>query len=604
MARAAIGALPQGLGQCAPVIMPGLAKDGEGAALMMRMCKPPGHCPQDWIKANARKPPKGTPREEAKAFRAAEKARATQAWHDEGMDRQPAEPHTPANLARLAAYCRQDVVAELSVARSPQLPPMPAGEPAIRVLDSTINRRGVLVDLDLLRHARALLAPVRESGNAELADLTGGAVETANQVQAIRAWCAGQGLDLPDLTSETLEETLATDDLAKADGGPGLLPQVRRVLDLRASLGLSSLAKLEAAAAYVCRDGRLRDMLRYYRASTGRWAGAGFQPQNIPRPAFGRKSAAWAIERIKAGDIESLTTIYGRDIPATLTSLLRGLLIAPPGHMLMGADYSQIEARVLATLAGQSDRVALFRGKGKVYESMAARIYKLAVGDIGKDSLHRHVGKFTVLGCGYQMGGANFRKNLKKQAGIVLPLDECKHIVATYRDANPAIVAWWYALDDAAIAAVRKPGTVQEAGPIAFHCEEGRWLRMRLPSGRCLYYQRPSLKYDEKFGKWGVCYWGIDRYTSKWSEQRGYGGFWAENATQAASRDIMVAGMFAAEAAGFPLVLTVHDEELAEVPAARVDVKAFESCLIDHAPAWAAGVPLACEGWAADRYHK
>lgn len=610
MARASVGALPQALGTCAPIVHPALAKDGEGAALMMKMCKPPAACPAPVWQAAVRAlgiKGKGSKTPENLARKAAAKEAAIAHWRATASHL-PAAPHTPENLARLAAYCCQDVVAEQGIARAPRLPPMPAGEDVLRCLDSTINRRGVAVDVDLLTAARELLAPVRAEGEAELDALTGGAVHSANQTQAIRNWCALHGLELPNLQSETLDELRAADDVARGEPDPAtppLAPQVRRVLDLRASLGLASLAKLESAAEYLCRDGRLRDMLRYYRASTGRWAGAGFQPQNLPRPAFGRASAAWAIDRVKVRDTESLRLVYGDDLPATLCSLLRGLLVAAPGHVLMGADYSQIEARVLAWAAGQEDLVQLFARKGKVYETMAAAIYGMRVEDVTKDGEERQVGKFTTLGAGYQMGAGAFQRQLKKQTGILLPLSRCKEIVAAYRARNQDIVAWWHALNDAAVAAVRTPGTVHQARGAAFHCElDRRWLRMRLPSGRCLYYQTPDLEWDAKFEAWGVTYWGVDRYTHKWGKQRGYGGFWAENFVQAASRDILAQGMLNAEAAGFPLVLTIHDELLAEVPEARAgEVKAFEKCLTD-APAWAAGIPLACEGWAATRYHK
>lgn len=610
MARACVGALPQGLGNCAPVIQTTLAKDGEGAALMMQLCKPPANCPATVWQAAVRAlgiAGKGSKTPENAARKEAAKAAAIANWqaHD---SRKPAAPHTPENLARLAQYCQMDVIAERTIARSPRLPLMPAGEEPLRLLDHRINRRGVAVDVGLLHAARELLAPIRADGEAELAALTRGRVESANQTQAIRNWCAEHGLELPNLQSETLDEIRAADDVAQGEPDPAtppLLPQVRRVLDIRASLGLASLAKLEAAAAYLCKDGRLRDMLRYYRASTGRWAGAGFQPQNLPRPAFGRKSAAWAIDRVKARDLDSLRLVYGDDVPATLCSLLRGLLVASPGKTLMGADYSQIEARVLAWAAGQADLVALFAAKGKVYETMAASIYGMRVEDVTEDGVERQVGKFAVLGAGYQMGAGAFQRQLKKQTGIFLPLARCKEIVAAYRARNQDIVAWWYQLNEAACAAVRNPGTVHTARGAAFHCElDRRWLRMRLPSGRCLYYQTPELEWDAQFEAWGVVYWGVDRYTHKWGKHRGYGGFWAENFVQATARDILARGMLNAEAAGFPLILTVHDELLSEVEASRAgEVAAFEACLTD-APAWAAGIPLACKGWAATRYHK
>ena len=596
MVRAAMGALPQSLGHCAPVISSNLNKDSMGASLMMRMCKPANAPKEAWaglIRPGMSKQVKRKLVNKAKAD-----------WIAAHPD--PAAPHNTENLARLALYCVGDVICEAGIAASPQLPPIPESEEVLRQLDHTINDRGVLVDMDLARAMAELLEPYKDAAEAELYRLTGGKIEAASQTIAIRNWLAGEGLDLPNLQSETVEEAMVEDSFQS-------LPEhVRRVVQIRFDVALSSLAKVDRALEYTCQDQRIRDMLRFYRASTGRWAGAGLQPQNFPRPVefiggkwvpVSRKSCELAISLLKARDAEGIQMVFG-ELPAAISNVLRGLFIAPPGKLLVGADYAQIEARVLAEQAGQTDLVEDFRRGGKIYEKQAALSYEIPVESITRESEERQVGKIITLGSGYQMGPKALIKVMKK-AGIVMSEDFAKHCIDTYRAANPCIVEWWYDLEAAAIEAVENPGRITSARAIRFHCEAGRWLRMRLPSGRKLYYQKPRVEMDEKFHKLCVKFHGIDRFTQKWShDQKAYGGFWAENAVQGMARDIMCDGMLAVEAAGYPVILTVHDEVMSEVDADKADAKAYERCLTDHVQPWAACIPLKAEGWAAARYHK
>ena len=596
MVRAAMGALPQSLGQCAPVISSSLNKDSMGASLMMRMCKPASAPKEAWAGLVTRGMPKQA------RLKAMNKAK--DAWiaaHPE-----PAAAHNEENLARLAAYCVGDVICEAGIASSPQLPPIPPSEEALRQLDHTINARGVLVDMDLARAMAEMLEPYKDAAEAELNRLTGGKIESASQTVAIRNWLAGEGLDLPNLQSETVEEAMLDDAF------PSLPEHVRRVVQIRFDVALSSLAKIDRALEYTCRDSRIRDMLRFHRASTGRWAGAGLQPQNYPRPVefvggkwvpVSKKACEMIVQFLKARDADSIRMFFG-ELPSAISNVLRALFIAPPGKSLVGADYAQIEARVLAEQAGQMDLVEAFRRGGKIYEKQAALSYSIPIEAVTKESVERQVGKIITLGSGYQMGWKALVKVMKK-AGIVITADFAKHCIDTYRAANPYIVQWWYDLETAAIEAVSNPGRTTEARAIRFHCESGRWLRMRLPSGRKLYYQKARVEMDHEFHKLCVKFHGVDRFTQKWShDQKAYGGFWAENAVQGMARDIMCDGMLAAEAAGYPIILTVHDELMSEVDADKADVKAYERCLTDHVQPWAQGIPLKAEGWAATRYHK
>lgn len=556
-ATAAAMALPRALDQAARVLGIDAQKDKEGHALMMRMAKP-------------RKPRKG------------EDPNGVYWWDEEEK------------IQRLIQYCVQDVRVEAQI--GPLLRPLSPAERRVYLLDQSINDRGVQLDLPLVRAAQRVAQRAIGEANAELLEVTGGAATAVTKPAEITAYLQEQGVDIDNVRKDTVRDLLAAgveDDAA------------RRALEIRSEAAKSSTAKLEAMLNAACFDGRARGLLLYHGAGTGRWSGKLVQPQNMPRPEI--KGIERFIPMVQSGDYE---TIAAEAPPLVVVSgLLRSMLIAAPGHRLIAGDYSQIEARVTAWFAGQEDLLHLFATGGKVYEDMGAFIFGKRVEEVGKDSLERFVGKETVLGCGFQMGWQSFKENVQKKSGIVLGDEVAEQAVIGYRNKNQRIVAFWRAINQAAIDAVAEPGRVTRAGAqraqVAF-LKQGRYLWMVLPSGRPLAYCDPQV--IERMTPWGekkpaVRFMGVNSYTRQWCPQYLYGGLLTENAVQGTARDIAAAAMVRLDAAGYRPILSVHDEVLGEPPLGHGTLEEFME-LMKKCPAWANGLPVAVDGWEAERYRK
>lgn len=301
--------------------------------------------------------------------------------------------------------------------------------------------------------------------------------------------------------------------------------------------------------------------------------------------------------------------IYGPPI-SVISSCLRGMLTAAPGRTFYCADFAAIEARVLAWLAGQEDVLEVFRTHGKIYEKAAAGIYHKPLDEVTKDE--RFVGKVAVLALGYQ-GGVGAFKTMARGYGVDVDDAEADEIKVAWREAHPDIVNYWYALERAAHRAVKAPGRIFAAGA------EGREVRFRvrgsflfcqLPSGRVLSYPYPRIEMIEvPWGeKEGLTYMGIDTKQGsptygKWTRLKTYGGRIAENVTQSVARDLLAEALFRVEAAGYPVVMHVHDEVVCEVEDGFGDIDEFNT-LVAQTPDWAEGLPVAAEGWTGKRYRK
>lgn len=370
---------------------------------------------------------------------------------------------------------------------------------------------------------------------------------------------------------------------------------IKRAIQLRLSLAKTPVKKYEAFRARTV-AGRAHGMLLYHGASTGRWSSTGINVQNLPRPSFSDTDTC--IELFAYRDPEIIDMLYD-DTMEALSSCLRGMITAPEGKRLLAADYSAIEARVLAWLAGQEDVLAVFRGHGKLYEHTAAQIYRIPIEQISKDQ--RQIGKVAALALGYQ-GAVGAFQSMAGNYGLKVPDEQAEQIKDDWRAANKHIVKFWRKLDDAAIEAVRsnQQCSVGNKG-IAFKVSGG-FLYCRLPSGRLLAYCQPKIA-EGTFGNDQVSYMGVDPLTRKWCRQYIYGGKWAENITQAVARDLMAAAMLRVEAAGYEVVLSVHDELLAEAPEGHGSLQEFEA-LMCELPPWAGGLPIAAAGFEAKRYRK
>jgi DNA polymerase len=366
---------------------------------------------------------------------------------------------------------------------------------------------------------------------------------------------------------------------------------VRDVLKVRQTLGKASTSKYQAMQNLAGHDNRARGVFSYHGAQTGRWAGRGFQPQNLPRPAF--NDADTCVQLFDQRDPELLEMLYG-DPMAALSSTLRSMIVPAQGNRLMVVDFNAIEARVLAWLAGEQEPLDVFATGQCIYCHAATSIYGRTI--TKKDKEERQIGKVAVLALGYQ-GGVGAFQTMAAAYRVEIEDELADQIKVKWRKANKNIVRFWYALEEAANNAVKHRGHAFDAGPITFKCH-GDFLFAKLPSGRRLAYYQPRL------GNNGLEFWGTDsRLGGRWAKLDTYGGKLAENITQAVARDLLADAMLRVEAKGYPVVMHVHDEIVSEVPKDFGSLAEFEQ-LICQMPDWATGLPMAVEGFECERYRK
>lgn len=567
MAAARYHNLPGSLDGAAKALGVPLSKDHEGARLMRRLCKPDPRDPQN-----------------------------------------PWRHHTPQDIDRLAAYCAQDVRVLREVAK--RLPPLPPAEREVWLLDQRINDRGVHLDAAFRDRLERLAGDLRDRLRAELRTLTHGTVESETKLPALRAYCEANGVAPPggSLDSDAIENLLRLTTLP---------PPVRRALEIRQELGKSSLAKLDRMRAARCPDGRLRGLLEYYGASqTGRWAGRIVQPQNLPRGIFEKESeyeaARTAVQLAdEARDAGLLRAVYGTRTPDALASLLRCCLAAAPGKVLVVADLSAIEARGLAWISGEEWRLEVFRTDGKIYEASAAKMLNIPKESIKKGSRERMCGKVAELALGYQGGvGALERFGAVTEYGI--PADQLPDIVRQWRAASPMVVRFWRMVEEAAMQALKHPGKAFGYRNCWFKAGDGV-LKLKLPSGRILFYHGVELQPEMRVGFHGEEYvgWRIIYRSQEppYQEDQLYGGKLTNNIVQGLCRDLLVNGMLNAERAGLRVILSVHDEIVCEADDPGTPegneklVRSLVRCLTSP-PAWAQDFPLAADGWAGAYYRK
>lgn len=520
-------------------------------------------------------------------------------------------------LEELYDYCVTDVNSEAELgSRIGDLTP---SEYRIWVLDQTINWRGVMVDLEAVHAAKKIADECTRILTKKLVSLTDGAIETAGQRDKFLDWFASQGASLPDMKAETIEATLKNERFLARFPKQGKEDHpVVQALKLRTMLSRASTKKLDKFIECTCRDGRIRGLLQYHGAGTGRWAGRLVQPQNFPRGNVKAAKTADGLEKliaaIKLGDWELIEIFYG-DVLEAIAAALRGMFIAAPGKEFKVADFSAIEARVTMWLAQQEDAVEAFRRYDRkegpdIYCFMASRIYNREITK-DKDPEERQLGKITILGCGYQMGAPKLQMQAEQDYGIKLPIETCEMLVSSYRESYPMVKQMWTGLENAAIEAIQT-GKQVSYSYVAYevvHDAAGKWLTCILPNGRRLWYYNPRIQmmpapWDSSRMLPRIVYEGRDnKRGGAWNDVYTYGGMLTENVVQAISRDLMVEGMIRVEKMGHPIVMTVHDEVVAESPIGFGTIKEFEAALCETPP-WADGLPIATEGWIMRRYRK
>lgn len=533
-------------------------------------------------------------------------------WHDG----KPIWNEDPKLLDEFHDYCDDDVRTETE-AKS-RIVPLSDYEQRVYVLNELINDRGLRIDVKSARAAVKIAEAAKIVLNKEITQVTGGYVTAVTQAAALKRWVEQQGIITDNLDKDTIDDLLHSDDLPD---------RVRRALELRAEGAKPSVEKIAAMLNRVSRDGRARGVYLHHGAGqTGRFSSRGVQAHNLPktRKIFENENPRLdtLFRAIRTGDPRALTFLYGDELGRPLHLLsdaVRPFIWAAPGHDFIDADYSSIEGRMSAWFAGEEWKLEAFRafdrGDGPgMYELTAASIYDVDVADV--DRPKRAVGKVGELSMGYQGGvGAlskmarqnklklhtvfgpvwesatkerreaaekRFEERVKAHDEATIKLGRQGWLAAElikvgWRGGHPNTVQAWHLLEEAATAAVKEPGSVHSAVGAKFRVVQG-FLWMQLPSGRCLAYGSPrigeviapwadkTLPLAKQERKIGLTALGVDAQTDRWTRHSVYGGSLFNNLVQGSARDIMVHGMFAAEEAGYPIVLHTHDEMAAEVP--------------------------------------
>lgn len=488
----------------------------------------------------------------------------------------------PEKWRQFKTYCIRDVDVEKQIRQRLAKFPIPEREQEIYCLDQRINDRGIMVDRNLVNHAVACDLLYKETATARAYELTG--LENPNSVSQLKLWLKKKGLEVDSLAKDTVKDLSM-----KAEG------DVQEVLKLRLATSKTSVKKYEAIDRSVCAENRVHGLLQFYGANrTGRWAGRLVQIHNLPQNHLPDLELARAL--VSEGRYEEVELFY-ESTPNVLSELIRTAFVAKPGCRFIISDYSAIEARVLAWLAGEEWRLQVFETHGKIYEASASAMFHVPIEEITKTSPLRQKGKISELALGY--GGAVGALTSMGALKMGLTEEELPGLVSTWRSANPHITAFWWAVDEAAITAVRdkKPSKV---GRVSFEYKSGI-LFVTLPSGRKLSYVKPRMMLN-KFGREGLTYEGIGE-SKKWMRLETYGPKLVENIVQAASRDILAEAMLRLEKEGFDIVCHVHDEVVLEVPDGKSSVEEVNEIMAVN-PVWTEGLPLKAAGFESPFYKK
>lgn len=487
--------------------------------------------------------------------------------------------HAPEKWATFKAYNKRDVEVEMSIQKALARFPVPDSVWEEYHISEEINDRGIGLDKQMVEQAIALDALSRDALSAEMQKLTN--MDNPNSVAQMKQWLAEHGLEVESLDKKAVRELLKT--------APTELAQA---LELRQQLARSSVKKYIAMENCVCADGRCRGMFQFYGANrSGRWAGRLIQLQNLPQNHIPDLAAARSM--VKTGDYDMLRLLY-EDVPDTLSQLIRTAFIPKPGYKFIVSDFSAIEARVIAHLAGENWRTEVFRNNGDIYCASASQMFHVPVEKHGINGHLRQKGKIAELALGY--GGSVGA--LRAMGGLEMGLkeEELQPLVAAWRNSNPNIVSFWWAVDEAVKTAIRQKSETETHG-IRFVCQSGM-LFITLPSGRRLAYVKPKIGVN-KFGGESVTYEGVGA-TKKWERIESYGPKFVENIVQAISRDILCYAMRTLRHCF--ICGHIHDELIIEA-SAGVDVQAICEQM-GRVPTWFPGAVLRADGYATEWYRK
>ncbi len=496
--------------------------------------------------------------------------------------------HDPEKWRLFKEYNAQDVVTEMEIEAKLSGFPVPDSVQAQWETDLRINDRGVAVDMEFVKSALHLGVVMNERLMAEAVQISG--LQNPNSLKQLSTWLTREtGEEIQDLRKDTVVKMLNRDE----NSAP-----VRRMLEIRQELGKTSMKKYDAIENAVCGDGRVRGLLQFYGANrTGRWAGRLVQVQNLPRTYtdpldLGR-------ELVRERKLDNLRVVFG-SVNDTLSQLIRTAFVAANGRVLIDADFSAIEARVISWLAGEQWRLDVFRSGGDIYCASASQMFHCNVVKGGENGHLRQKGKVAELALGYQ-GSVGALINMGA-LDMGIPEEDLPDIVRRWREANTRICELWNAFDGAALSVIANGGYARVGCCTLareYDAAQGRtYLTITLPSGRKLFYVEPAIG-KNRWGNPSISYAGVAQDTKKWARVETYGGKLVENCVQAIARDCLAHCIEQLEISGFPVVFHVHDEVVIEIPPYAGDkamldtVIAMMSCPIP----WAQGLPLNADGW-------
>lgn len=507
--------------------------------------------------------------------------------------------HDPDKWTLFKEYNLQDVVTEMEIDRRLSNIPVPDAVQKQWETDLRINQRGVAVDMQLVEGALNIAQTVHDRYITEAQSISG--LNNPNSVAQLTQWLNEQdaSIGVDNLRKDTVKTLLDRE---------GNSTSVARMLEIRQELGKTSTKKYNALEICVCSDGRVRGLLQFYGANrTGRWAGRLVQVQNLPRTYISLLDPARKLVKQRSAD--GLGMIFG-SVPDTLSQLIRTAFTATPGNVLIDADFSAIEARVISWLAGEEWRLEVFRTHGKIYEASASQMFNVPIERIKKGNPEyalRAKGKVAELALGYN-GGPNALINMGALK-MGLHEEELPDIVTRWRSANKKIAQLWYKIDDAVMNVVSAGGSrvvngitfAREYDPV----QNMSLLTIQLPSTRKLYYVDPQVGVN-RFGSASINYAGQNQMTKKWERVETYGGKLTENIVQAIARDALALAIEHLEAAGLPVVFHIHDECVIDTPAFGTPDEMLDrvTSLMTQPIPWAQGLPLNADGWVGTFFKK
>lgn len=603
-AKAAAVAIPRNLEGAGEAMDLRVQKDKRGYIAMMKTCKPTKQW-NEWNKLQ----------QEIKAGKKLSEKKLAKAMQPE--PKVFLEPEdAPDVWETLYTYCKIDVRAEEALDLS--LPDLIPSEQEIWFLNQMLNWRGLRIDISTVRKVVGIMSTESKKKLSELDNLTMGLVTKPGARKSILEFLALEGIELPDLRAKTVDDKLKSGELSE---------DMQRLLEIRKALSMTSTKKYQTFLDRANADDRVRDILLYHGASTGRDTGSGIQPHNFPRGLIkvSKDRPYAAVENVVECSHEMLELLYGNSLAILFSAILRNMIVPSEGHELFVADFSKIEVAVLWWLAGNKPGLKILNDGLDPYKYMAAANTGRSYEEIADEGDDRQLGKAQVLGCGFGMGAPKFQKTAWDQYRLKLTEEQSKFAVKSYREANAAVPALWKAYERAAIEATKCAGVPYTAGQCEF-IRSGKFLWVKLPSGRRLAYLRPQIAWRireyEKIVTTEINgvkktkitieqtqpmetleFYGLAKSKKSMQLERTWGGTLTENIVQATARDLMMPAMVRLEKKGYKALLMVHDEGISEKPIGQGNIDEFVEILCARPP-WAPGLPLEAKGWKGPRYRK